>query len=650
MGIDVPDLDDREYEELLEQAKKRIPAYSDEWTDFNPHDPGITILEVLAWLTETHTYQLDQITDEHREKYLRLIGYDRRPPTPATAAVELSPPAAATGERLPAGTRLAVTDGTGDVYRFETDRTVVLTAATIERVVTVDETGSTEHGEANRTDGMFYRPFGDDVARGDAVYLGFDYDPFESADRLTLSIDYHDANLPEPAPVSGDRSVTITPSVELAWEYRDPGDGRWRSLSVAEDETNALYEGGSIELAGATTPSPPPARDCEFPIDGADDYVWVRCRVETPGHEIPPQVDAIRTNVVTASHAASVADERLSPEGNANGTDASARLDGQTYAFANRPILSATIRVDGHRFVEVSDFDASGPDDPHYVLDRERGRVTFGDGDAGRVPAPDATITADYVYGGGEEGNVSSTAVWQFTDSSTQLPADVSPADIDVTPLRAASGGTDYETIEATLRRARRDLRRPSRAVTESDYRHLASRTPGLRISRTNVSIDGDRTTVVVVPYAPPDVPNPDPSEGFLETVRRHLRERTLLTDRVHVTGPRYVRLELTVAGRTRPRYTSGGYEADVTEAVTSYLHPLYGYDGDGWPFGRALDGSELAAVVGELDAIDRVTDVTVTAHGGTTIDERTVLIDETSLFAVEDVTVDLTMTDDGGR
>lgn len=82
MGLDVPELDDREYEALLEQATKLIPAYSDEWTDFNPHDPGITILEVLAWLTETHSYQLDQITDEHREKYLRLIDHGCRPPKP----------------------------------------------------------------------------------------------------------------------------------------------------------------------------------------------------------------------------------------------------------------------------------------------------------------------------------------------------------------------------------------------------------------------------------------------------------------------------------------------------------------------------------------------------------------------------------------
>ncbi|NGM68015.1 putative baseplate assembly protein [Natronolimnobius sp. AArcel1] len=644
MGLDVPELDDREYEALLEQATKLIPAYSDEWTDFNPHDPGITILEVLAWLTETHSYQLDQITDEHREKYLRLIDHGCRPPKPATAQLQLFPPAAVSGDRLPAGTQLAVTDGSDAVYRFETNHDVVCSAAEIQRVITVDETGTTDHGEANQTDGMFYRPFGDEITRGDAVYLGFDRDPFENKESLTLSVDYHDENLPDPEPPQSDEAPpTFTPSVALAWEYRDPETETWRALSVVADETDVLYGGGWLELIDDSDETTSSEDDDSSPEPATTGEVWIRCRVEKPGYEIPPQVNAIRPNVVSASHAVSVSNERLSPVGDANWSETSPALDGQTYAFEHDPVLSATVYVDGDRFVEVPDFDASSPDDSHYVLDQTRGQVTFGTGVAGRVPPPDATITADYVTGGGTDGNVSSSAVWRFSDSNTELTAGVSPADIDVEPLRAATCGTDEETVDAALRRARRDLRRPHRAVTEDDYRYLASRTPGLRIGRTTVLVDGDQTTVVVVPYAPRDIPSPEPSEGFLEAVNRHLRERTLLTDRIHVSGPRYVRLELTVTGRTRPRYTDSGHEAAITDAVESYLHPLYGYNGEGWPFGRRLEGAGLADVIGAVDAIDEVTDIAITAHGGTTVDDRTVLIDETSLFTVADVTVDLT-------
>ncbi len=637
MGLDVPTLDERDYEELVAQAKKLIPAHSDSWTDFNPHDPGITILEVLAWLTESHTYQLDQITDDHREQYLRLIGHAPRPPAPANAAIALHPPATAAGTRLPAGTTVSAADGSDDGITFETDHDVVLTDTSIDRVVTTTAAGITRHDEANRTEGMFYRPFGDEAARGDAVALGFDHDPFATSDHLTLWIEYHDDPLPEPAPTAtGTESVSLTPSVALEWAYRDPDRGHWEPLRVVSDGTTALYEGGPIELARSEADTVDTTAADRIALD--ESVVWLRCRVLTPGYEIPPQVECIRTNVASVSHAVTVTGEELGP---LRGTEPSITLDGQTYEFPQTPVQRATVFVDGEQFSEVPDFHASGPDDPHYVLDRERGHVTFGDGERGRVPSPSATITADYVYGGGTVGNVSPGAVWHVTDSEPALTADVTPVDVGVTAHSGATGGTDAESIDAALRRARRDLRRPHRAVTEADFHALAASTPGLRIGRTTVSTDGSQTTVVVVPYAPPDVPAPEPSQGMLETVRSHLRDRTLLTDRVRVIGPRYVHLELTVSCRTRPRFASGGHEVAIRDAVTSHLHPLFGADGDGWPFGRSITTSELSAVIAEVDAIDHVADVSITAHGGTTFDGTRVSIDDRSLFAVAGVTVE---------
>lgn len=103
MGIDVPELDDRTYEEILTEATNLIPAYAEEWTDLNPHDPGIAILEVLAWLTETYIYQLDRVTDDHREKYLSLLDERRRPPTPASTRLRLQLPADTAWAHVPPG-------------------------------------------------------------------------------------------------------------------------------------------------------------------------------------------------------------------------------------------------------------------------------------------------------------------------------------------------------------------------------------------------------------------------------------------------------------------------------------------------------------------------------------------------------------------
>ncbi|AFO55266.1 hypothetical protein NJ7G_0010 [Natrinema sp. J7-2] len=647
VGIDVPELDDRTYEEILSEATNLIPAYADEWTDANPHDPGITILEVLAWLTETYVYQLDRVTDDHREKYLALMGERRRPPTPASTRLRLSLPTDAAWGRLPAGTQFSVTD-TNDAdasYRFETDHAVTLTAATLERVLTVTDSGRTDNTHANRTDGMFYRAFGADAAAGDACYLGFDGDPFAHARTLTLTVSYHEANLPEPA-THGSLESLFEPSVEPVWEYRRGDDDAWHRLSVAADGTNAFYRSGRIELglpddgtvtSGAETPDPPAAVR-------SSDRPWLRCRLETAGHEIPPQFDAIEPNVVSVSHRVSVRDEALTQVGRPHETPS---LDGQTYAFERSPVLSATVFVDGQRWQAVPDFDASGPDARHFLLDREAGTVTFGDGNRGRVPPADATVVADYVAGGGEAGNVPAETIWHLADPDISLEGPIDGSDIEATPMAAATGGAARETIDDALDRVRRDRRIPYRAITADDYRYVAAHTPGLRIGRTNVLVEDGEITVVVVPFAPPDVGMPEPSEGFLRAVRQHIGDRKLLSDRVRVMGPRYVGLDISVTGRARARYAGGGHDVAVRTAIEEYIHPLTGHDGTGWPFGEALHRSELVDRIAELDVIDRVSEVTIVAHGGATIDDGTVRIDDTSLFTVKDVTTDLSIQTD---
>ena len=75
--ISLPKLDDQNYDEIVEAAKRRIPVIFPEWTDFNEHDPGITVIELFAWLKEMQQYTLDRIPDSTREAMLRLAGGSR---------------------------------------------------------------------------------------------------------------------------------------------------------------------------------------------------------------------------------------------------------------------------------------------------------------------------------------------------------------------------------------------------------------------------------------------------------------------------------------------------------------------------------------------------------------------------------------------
>ncbi len=73
MPITLPNLDDRKYADLVEEARALIPTYAPEWTNHNPSDPGITLIELFAFLSELLIYRLNRVTDENVYAFLKLI-------------------------------------------------------------------------------------------------------------------------------------------------------------------------------------------------------------------------------------------------------------------------------------------------------------------------------------------------------------------------------------------------------------------------------------------------------------------------------------------------------------------------------------------------------------------------------------------------
>lgn len=73
MSIPLPNLDNRTYADLVEEAQSLIPIECPEWTDRNPSDTGIILIELLAWLTEMTLYRVNQISDRNYETFLNLL-------------------------------------------------------------------------------------------------------------------------------------------------------------------------------------------------------------------------------------------------------------------------------------------------------------------------------------------------------------------------------------------------------------------------------------------------------------------------------------------------------------------------------------------------------------------------------------------------
>src|SRR3954466_14572848 len=90
MPLSLPNLDDRRYQQLLDDALARIPVHTPEWTNFNASDPGVTLVEVFAFLTESLLYRANQIPERNRRTFLNLLGIPLRTASSARGLIAVA--------------------------------------------------------------------------------------------------------------------------------------------------------------------------------------------------------------------------------------------------------------------------------------------------------------------------------------------------------------------------------------------------------------------------------------------------------------------------------------------------------------------------------------------------------------------------------
>src|ERR671925_193736 len=95
MPIPNPILDDRSYQQLRDELVRRIPVYTPEWTDFNASDPGVTLIELFAFLGENLLFRFNQIPESTKLQFLRLLDVPLRPAAAADGFVAFTTDVAA---------------------------------------------------------------------------------------------------------------------------------------------------------------------------------------------------------------------------------------------------------------------------------------------------------------------------------------------------------------------------------------------------------------------------------------------------------------------------------------------------------------------------------------------------------------------------
>src|SRR5215510_9807743 len=90
MPIRPPSLDDRSFDDLVDELVSRIPAHTPEWSSANPGDPGRTLIELFAWLGDTLLYRVNLVPERQRLAFLRLLGNPMRPAVAAKGLATIS--------------------------------------------------------------------------------------------------------------------------------------------------------------------------------------------------------------------------------------------------------------------------------------------------------------------------------------------------------------------------------------------------------------------------------------------------------------------------------------------------------------------------------------------------------------------------------
>ncbi|MGM0879723.1 MAG: putative baseplate assembly protein [Bacillota bacterium] len=610
--LPMPQLDDKTFEQLVEDAKKWIPRYAPGWTDHHIHDPGITIIELFAWLTEMQHYFLDQVREDGERKFLKLLGVKPLPVKPAYVDLTFTVPSGSGTIEVPAGTRVA----TGELV-FETTEPLAVVDTILSKVISQSKYGFIDQSDANERGGIRFYPFGSRAETESRMYIGFDK-PIGAGVKLAVTFHLFD-DYPVPRGSSADKSDEPLPSAKLLWEYyAGEEEGGWKPLAPEKDGTAELAKSGRTTFVW---PGDAKARALS-PAVGVPHY-WIRATVMQSGYELAPRVDRILINTAAAEQTETAGE----PIGRSNG------LPSQTFPLSRYPVIpdslvlqvkeqsaSGEVWVD---WIRVDDFDASRPNDKHYVLDAETGTVLFGDGRYGAIPQTADERRKDnvraFVYKStaGNKGNIPPSSRW------TVLSERAGQEKLVAANRLAAAGGRSAETLDESKLRARRELYAVDRAITSEDYEQLAKSTPGLRVARAKAvplvgkdgTLEEGSVTVVVVPYG--EHPYPMPSSSFLRSVCRHLDGRRLIGTRLRVEPPVYVSVTVDAVIQVKSGYHVSATVTKVEQTLLAFLHPLIGgADGTGWPFGRAVYRSELFEAIGKVDGVGCISSLRFTGTG----------------------------------
>lgn len=681
MPLIIPMLDDRRYQDLLDEALARIPVHTPEWTNFNQSDPGVTLLELFAFLTENLLYRCNQIPERNRKKFLTLLGIPLRSAAHAQGIVvfanQRGPLATITlnaGLEVRAGQVPFRTVNGLDVLPVEAHAYYKRAHPDPERLLAYyRQLYASYLGGILPSDPQLYETVPLDGAGVDlkdtidrSLWIALVARPNEKPADARQKIAQRTLTLGV-APLvdesgrllsSGGRNASGPPP-SLIYEIPKLLPGGKLSAKPSERipeykplpavaVKDVLTEPGLVQIALPSEPElglwsnvdplesgvgdfPPAVEDTAL---GERVVTWLRVRA--PG-SLKAKLLWVGINAAFVQQRAHIAREIL-PEG--------AGEPDQAVMLGNTPVASDSLRLTvtaigkPEQWALIDDFMNAGPEVPVwdqtrppgsasapklpakvFTLNAESGEIRFGDGTHGARPPAGAQLEAEYDYGLGREGNVASRSI----NAAPELPAGVTVSN----PV-PTWGGAAAETVAEAEKQIPRYIQHRDRLVTAADFESITKRAP-LDIGRVEVvpAFDPDdpnsapgqapgAVTVMVIPKYDLKQPNaPAPDQLLMNTLSTYLDARRLVTTELFLRGPSYKDVWISAGVEV----AAGADIAPVVQAVRStllqFLSPLPGNGELGWKLEKAVNPLELQAVASRVNGVSFVRKIWIAEGNG---------------------------------
>ncbi|MCB0189519.1 MAG: putative baseplate assembly protein, partial [Caldilineaceae bacterium] len=379
MALESPILDDRRFQEIVDELRKRIPEYCAEWTDINLSDPGITLIELFAWMTETILYRLNRVPLLHYVKFMDLFGITLKPPQAARVPITFWFSAPQPAETLiEAATQVATTqtENTPPVI-YATREPMRVRVPKLEAILS----GTPDAQRRSQFRDMSKRKdpqrdheniFSSQPRAGDALYFGFGNDLSNHIVRIDLVVDVlQSSGVDETRP-------------PLIWEVATANSETWEqcTLDPMHNTIGGFNRNGHIQLYL------PRMGEVEL---GGQTLFWVRVRLTDAQHldresryMTSPHLQHVRGcyamgATIEAEHAQIIREETIGESSGVPGQHF--RLQAAPIVMPMLPEERLRVQVEGERdeyWERVESFAGKTPFDTCYTLDGITGELRFG--------------------------------------------------------------------------------------------------------------------------------------------------------------------------------------------------------------------------------------------------------------------------------